>query len=395
MNTRALCRTSSIPLLLITAAVMIVSGCSQGSAEAGKSADGVPVKVMDASVEQVPFSLDVVGQAEGSKEVEVRARVGGILAKRFYQEGSVVKAGQPLFEIDRAPYEIALAQAKGQLAEQKAKLEQATREATRLKGLLNERAISQKEYDDATSSHAVAEAGLQAAEASVRQAALNLSYATVTAPVSGISGRAEHSEGALITTGTDSLLTTIVQANPVWVRFGVSDSDLAALRGTDAHRRSISKVEAVLPDGSAYTRSGKINFESAELDRQLGTVTLRAEFDNQSGVLISGQFLKIRLQAGDRAAILVPQTAALQTDRGVAVFVVDGDGKAQPRPLVTDGWSGTNWIVTSGLKPGDKVILDNLLKLRPGTPVKIDAPVDLRDGSKTSQAMPLIAPTKS
>jgi membrane fusion protein (multidrug efflux system) len=377
MNTRSsqYRPSSGFACLAMVAAVVVVAGCSKGdSAEAAKAAEAVPVKVMEASIEQVPFSLDVVGQTEGSKEVEVRARVGGILVKRFYQEGAVVKAGQPLFEIDKASYEIALAQAKGQLAEQKAHAEQATREASRLKGLLSERAISQKEYDDATSNYAVAEAGLQAAEAAVRQAALNLSYATVTAPVSGISGRAEHSEGALISTGTDSLLTTIVEANPIWVRFGVADSDLAALRGTEAKRRPISKVQAVLPDGSVYAQPGKINFEAAELDRQLGTVTLRAEFDNQKGGLIPGQFVRIRLLAGGRSAMLVPQLAVLQTDRGPTVFVAGGDGKAHPHPIKTDGWQGANWVVTSGLKPGDKVILDNLLKLKPGAPVKIDVP---------------------
>ena len=375
------CRPSSgvvslTRLMSMAAAVLLLSGCAkEDPATSGKPADAVPVKVMEAAIEQIPFSLDVVGQAEGSKEVEVRARAGGILVKRLYQEGAAVKAGQPLFEIDRAAYEIALVQAKGQLAEQKARSEQAIREAGRLKGLLAERAISQKEYDDASSNHAVAEAGLQAAEAAVRQAALNLSYTTVTAPVSGISGRAEHSEGALISTGADSLLTTIVQANPVWVRFGVADADLAQLRGTAANRRAISKVEAVLPDGSVYARPGKINFESAELDRQLGTVTLRAEFDNQDGTLIPGQFLRVRLQAGNRAAFLVPQTAAMQTDRGVTVFVVGSDGTVQPRPVVTEGWSGANWIVTSGIKPGEKLVLDNLLKMKPGTTVKVDAPV--------------------
>ncbi|MFY9328694.1 MAG: efflux RND transporter periplasmic adaptor subunit [Georgfuchsia sp.] len=374
--------SNALVCLALAMAVLLVAGCSRGDSATGQAPQVVPVSVMEARFEQVPFALEAVGQAEGSREVEVRARVSGILVKRFYQEGSAVKAGQALFEIDKAPYEIALTQARGQLAEQKARVEQAAREAVRLKGLLNQRAISQKEYDDATSSHAVAEAGMQIADAAVHQAALNLSYATVTAPVGGIAGRAENSEGALINTGADSLLTSIVQANPLWIRFGVADADLAALRGATAKRRAISKVEALLQDGSIYTRPGRLNFESAEVDRQLGTMTLRAEFDNPDGTLIPGQFVRVRLQAGGRSAVLVPQTAVLQTDHGASVFVVGGDGTAQVRPLKTDGWSGPNWIVTSGLQPGDRVILDNLLKLKPGTPVKIDTP----GGTSTSPA---------
>ena len=356
----------------LAAVVLLAAGCSRGGSNKVAAAQAMPVSVMGVKFEQVPFALEAVGQAEGSSNVEVRARVGGILVKRYYQEGSAVKAGQTLFEIDKAPYEIALAEAKGQYAQQKARVEQAAREAARLKGLLDQRAISRKEYDDATSNNAVAEAGVQAAEAAVRQAALNLAYATVTAPVGGISGRAEHSEGTLVSTGTDSLLTTIVQANPLWVRFGVADADLAALRGATAKPRTISRVEALLPDGSAYARTGKINFESADVDRQLGTIALRAEFDNPDGTLIPGQFVRIRLQAGARSAVLVPQSAVLQSDHGTTVFVVGADGTAQARMIKTDGWLGVNWIVVSGLQPGDKVILDNLLKLKPGAPVKVD-----------------------
>lgn len=376
MNTRISRSGSSVVLVCCTLAVIVLlaTGCSRSGPPKAAAAQAMPVSVMVVKNEPVPFALEAVGQAEGSREVEVRARVGGILVKRFYQEGSAVKTGQALFEIDKAPYEIALAQAKGQLAQQNARIEQAKREAARLKGLLDQRAISQKEYDDATSNYAVAEAAVQAAEAAVRQAALNLSYATVTAPVGGISGRSERSEGALVSTGADSLLTTIVQANPLWVRFGVADADLAKLRGATAKQRAISRVEALLPEGGTYARPGKINFESADVDRRLGTITLRAEFDNPEGILIPGQFVRVRLQAGARSALLVPQTAVIQSDHGSMVFVVGSDGTAQSRLIKTDGWLGANWIVMSGLQPGDKVILDNLLKLKPGAPVKIDMP---------------------
>lgn len=358
---------------LVLLCLALLSACSKNDQAVNAAGQPVAVSVIEAAPQSLPFSLDVVGQAEGSREVEVRARVGGILMKRLYQEGAYVKAGQPLFEIDRAPYELALAQARGQLGEQKARLEQARREAARLKGLLDQRAISQKEYDDAMSNSASSEAGMQSAEAAVRQAELNLSYAVVTAPIAGITGRAEHSEGALITTGSDSLLTTVVQANPIWVRFGVSDSDLAALRGGQ-QRRQISKVEAYLADGSRYAHDGRINFESAQVDRQLGTVVLRAEFENPNNVILPGQFIRVRLLAGSRRVVLIPQTAVLQSDGGATVFVVAPDGTAQPRKITTDGWSGSSWVVTSGIEAGDKVIADNLLKLKPGAKINVDTP---------------------
>ena len=193
-----------------------IGGCSRGdTAPAPATPPPLPVAVQRAAPVNVPLTVEAVAQTEGAREIEVRARVGGILEKRVYEEGSAVRAGQVLFQIDRAPFEIALAQAKATLAEQRAKLKQAEREGVRLKDLVNQRAISQREYDDATSNLALAKATLQGADA---KAELNLSYTTVTAPVSGLSGRAVRSEGALVDTATNSLLTTIVQADPIWVR---------------------------------------------------------------------------------------------------------------------------------------------------------------------------------
>lgn len=196
-----------------------IGGCSRGdTAPAPAAPPPLPVAVQRAAPVNVPLTVEAVAQTEGAREIEVRARVGGILEKRVYEEGSAVRAGQVLFQIDRAPFEIALAQAKATLAEQRAKLKQAEREGVRLKDLVNQRAISQREYDDATSNLALAKATLQGADAKIREAELNLSYTIVTAPVSGLSGRAVRSEGALVDTATNSLLTTIVQADPIWVR---------------------------------------------------------------------------------------------------------------------------------------------------------------------------------
>ena len=336
----------------------------------------LPVTVLEMQPTRAETSVEAVAQTEGAREVEVRARVGGILMKRVYEEGAAVKAGQPLFLIDRAPLEVAVAQAKAQLAESKARVEQTQREATRLKGLLAQQAISQREYDTATSDNAATLAAVQAAQANLRQAELNLSYATVTAPVSGITGRAAVSEGTLVASGSGTLLTTVVQVNPIWVRFSVAESELSAAM-PDGHFKpqAIRGVELILPDGSTYPARGKLNFSASQIDPKLGTLQLRGEFPNAEGRLLPGQFVRARLITGVRDGVFkVPQGAVVQTDKGTIVMLASADNKVEPRPVKTGQWSGTDWVILGGLKAGDKVIVDNLMKARPGAPIAPHAP---------------------
>ena len=348
----------------------LLSACGPGGPAPVTAPPAVQAKIITVSPQRVPIRLDVVGQVEGSKEVEVRARVAGILLKRLYNEGEVVGAGKPLFRIDPAPFEIALAQARAQLAQERARGEQARRESVRLKALAAEKAISQKEYDDATSNSKLSEATQQVAEANVKQAELNLSYTLVTAPVSGSTGRAARSEGSLITAGADSLLTSIYQVNPIWVRFSLSESDLAKLPGGRLGRGAGTELKLVLPDGSIYAGRGRLNFTSTQIDPRLATQQLRAEFDNPRQQLLPGQFVRVQLVAGERDNVyLVPQPAVLQTEKGALVFVVDPEGKAALRPVQLGEWVGADWLILGGLKPGERVIVDNLLKIRPGTPV--------------------------
>ncbi len=356
---------------LIAAGLLVA--CGRDAAPAAPAAGPVPIPVHMLTVEprKVPIRFDVVGQVEGSKQVEVRARVSGILQKQFYNEGDAVKEGAPLFEIDRAPYEIALAQARAQLAQATAQVDQARREEARLKPLVEDRAVSRKEYDDATSSRQLAEAAIQQANASIRQAELNLSYTHVTAPLGGISGRAEHSIGTLITTDANgSLLTTINQVTPVWVRFSLAQTDLAKLPEGRLNRTTPVGMELLLPDGSTYPLKGRLNFAATAIDTRLGTQQLRAEFDNPRQLLLPGQFVTVRITAGERDKVfLVPQAAVVQTEKGNLVFTVDAAGKAQSRPVTTGDWIGKDWTILSGLNAGDKVVLDNLLKVQPGAPV--------------------------
>lgn len=353
-------------LLLLATAAALVAACGK-AAPPPPAPQALPVSVRVASPGTAPVSLEAVAQTEGVREVEVRARVGGILEKRLYAEGASVKAGQVLFQIDRVPFEIALAQARAQLAEQQARSAQAIREEARLKGLLADEAISHKEYDDATSSRAVNKAGVMAAEAAVRDAERNLSYSTVTAPVAGATSRALRSEGSLVSTA-DGLLTTIVQLDPIRVRFSLAQSDLARFPG--GRPGAANRVEMILPDGSVYAQTGKLDFAASRIDPALGTLELRAEFPNPKGQILPGEFVRARITAATRENIfLVPQGAVMQTDQGRLVMLIGPEGKVTPRPVKAAEWVGADWVITEGLQAGDKVIVDNLIKLRPGMPV--------------------------
>ena len=363
MQSGHLPRRHALSILLSASALSaaLLTGCGE-SKTAPPPMGPMPVTVLEMQPQRVPSSIEVMAQTEGARETEVRARIGGILVKRLYQEGETVKAGQPMFQIDRSTYEIALADAK-------AKAEQASREMNRLKGLIEAKAISQKDYDDSVSANAVAQAAL-------RQAELNLSWTTVTAPVSGTTGRAAKSEGNLIGTGADSLLTSIYQMNPIWVRFSLGDSDLAKLTGGRATQKNISGVELILPNGAVHDKTGKLNFLASNIDLTLGTQQLRAEFDNADSQLLPGQFVRVRLLTGEREGMfLVPQAAVIQTEQGPIVMLAGAEDKVAPRPVQLAEWRGKDWVVTGGLKAGDKVIVDNLMKLRPGAPVAPHPPV--------------------
>jgi membrane fusion protein (multidrug efflux system) len=360
---------------------IVLTGCEQGGANTPAAAQvmaGVPAKVLEVAPQRVPIVVEAVGQVQGSKEVEVRARVSGILLKRLYNEGDFVRAGSSLFQIDPVPYQIALAQANAQIAQERARQEQTGREAIRLKALAEEKAISQKEFDDAISAQKMSSATLQAAEANLHQAELNLSYTLVTAPVSGIAGRMARSEGSLVTAGQDSsLLTTMNQVDPIWIRFSLSESDLAKLPGKRLDRVKSAEVRLILPDGSSYPLQGRLNFAATQIDPRLATQELRAEFGNPRVQLLPGQFVRVRVVAGERENVfLVPQTAVIQTEKSFLVFTLDKDNKAAARPVQVGDWVGSDWIILSGLKPGDRVVLDNLLKLRPGATVSPQVPAE-------------------
>ena len=354
---------------------MVACGKSQESQQPVMPA--MPVSVLEMQPTTVPIQTEAVAQTEGAKEVEVRPRVGGILLKKLFAEGEEIKEGQPMFSIDPVPYQTQVSQANAQLAQQKARLVQTQREEVRLKQLLETKSISQREYDNAVSDQAIANASLQQYKALLNEAQLNLSYAKVKAPASCIAGRFLYSEGALVSANT-SLLTTIVQTSPIWVRFSLSDSELAQLGGM-LTEETVQGIALILPDGTQYAESGKLNFSASSIDPTLGTQQLRAEFKNADKKLIPGQFVRIRVTTGNNDGVfLVPQAAVLTGDQGKFVFVAEQDkeGKtiAAVRPVQAGGWSGQDWVILDGLKQGDKVIVDNLIKVRPGAPVTPNQP---------------------
>jgi len=277
--------------LLLSFIFLTLIGCHKSQDQQGMPPNtALPVAVLEVNPTTVAITGEAVGQTEGAKEVEVRPRIGGILLKRKYNEGSAIKAGQSLFLIDPEPYKIALSQAKAQLDQSIARAEQAKREKKRLEGLIDSQSISQRDFDNATSDEAFSIAAVSQARANLKQAELNLSYTNVTAPVDGISGRFQFSEGALVSANT-SLLTTLVQINPIWVRFSFSDNELKALGGV-LNEKNIGEVSLVLPDGSEYSKKGKINFAATQIDPTLGTQQLRATFENNEQQILPGQFVR-------------------------------------------------------------------------------------------------------
>ena len=365
-----------VALLAVVLAALPACKPSQSN-QAGGAMPPPEVSVVVAQPGDLPASFEYVGQIAGVREVEVRPRVSGILQRWNYQEGAKVAAGQSLFTIDSAPYRAALARAEAQLASAEASLAQSSRDAGRLKPLYDAKAVSQKEYDDAVSSAQVASANVKAAQAAVTEARLDLSYTRVEAPISGITGRALQSEGSLVQ-AQQSLLTTISQIDPIHVSFSFTETEhLKFTRAVEEGRLVLPKggrfdVKLKLADGSEYARAGKVDFTDVRVDPSTGTIEARAVIANPQGLLRPGQFVRVTLAGGMRpGAFAIPQRAVLEGPNTKIVMTVNAQGIVEPRPVQVGDWSGEDWIILDGLKAGDQVIVDGVVKARPGSPVKI------------------------
>jgi membrane fusion protein, multidrug efflux system len=359
-------------------ALLALSACKPSQSQ-DPAATMPPPEVTVAVVEprDLPASFEYVAQIAGVREVEVRPRVAGILEKWNYTEGARVSAGQSLFTIDPAPYRAALARAQAQLAGAEASLAQISRDAARLKPLFDAKAVSQKEYDDAVSAAQVAAANVQAARAAVTEAQLNLSYTRVEAPISGISGRARQSEGSLVQ-AQQTLLTTISQIDPIHVSFSFTEAEhLKFTRAVQEGRLVLPKdgrfdVTLRLADGSEYARPGKVDFTDVRVDPGTGTIEARAVVANPQGLLRPGQFARAKLSGAVRpGAITIPQRAVLEGPGSKIVLTVNAKGVVEPRPIEVGDWAGQDWVILGGLNPGDQVIVDGVVRARPGVPVRI------------------------
>ena len=372
-------RLRSVALACISALLAACGPSSGNQAGHGGPGGGMPpaaVSTMTVQPRAVLAPFEYTGQTAGSREVEVRARVRGILVARNFTEGGSVKQGQSLYTIDRAPFEAALAKAQADLAGAAARLEQAKRNAARLRPLYAEKAVSQKDYDDAVSAEAIGEADLKAAQARLREARLDLEYTRVEAPVSGIAGRSLPSEGTLVS-GPEVLLTRITQVDPIWVNFGIPDADRLRMRSeAEAGRLVLPKddrfeVRVQLADGQVYSRTGWLTFADVRISGQTGTSDARAVLPNPDGKLRPGQFVRVTLAGATRPdAVLVPQRAVLEGPQGKFVYVVDENSTAQTRVVEVGEWAGSDWIITGGLKAGEQVIIDGVMRIGPGAPVK-------------------------
>jgi membrane fusion protein, multidrug efflux system len=391
-------------LYLPVALALVLAACGKSQQQAGGFHGFPPAAVTVQKVEPqtFPVRFEYVGQTQGSKDVEVRARVTGIIEKRLYQEGSFVKAGQPLFIIDARQYQAQVNAANADLARAQAQKAQADRELARLKPLAERKAIGQKEADDAASNADFAAAAVKSAQAKLAELNLNLGYTKVIAPISGLSSRAQKSEGSLAT-ANETLLTTISQINPIWIVFNVSENEQLRLNRAMAEgqlqlpKDNAYDVTVQLSDGSTFPRQGHINFADTRVNPTTGTYEMRAEIPNGDGLLKPGQFVRVILRGAERVNVLaVPQVAVLDGPQGKFVYVAGKDkaGKdvATVRQVVVGDWvdaNGSNeWVIESGLKPGDPVIVNGVAKLMPGGPINVGGAPGAQGAPATSPGVP-------
>ncbi|KRD49852.1 RND transporter [Acidovorax sp. Root275] len=371
-------------LVAATAAALLLASCGKADGQAAAGGPQMPpveVGVVTATPGDVGLITELPGRVEASRVAQVRARAAGILQQRLFKEGSDVKAGQPLFRIDPAPYAAASESARASLAKAQANLAQASAQVERYRPLVSANAISKQDFVNAEAAEKQAQADVATAKAAVRTADITLGYASVTSPISGRIGRALVTEGALVGQGEATPLAVVQQIDPVYVNFTQSASDVFQLRRAmesgqfkRAGSAEAASVKLVLGDGTEYAQAGKLLFTDLSVDSTTGQVTLRAEVPNPKGELLPGLYLRVRIeQAQASNAITLPQQAVTRTQQGDSVSVVGDDGKVSPRTIKVSAAQNNRWVVLDGLKAGEKVMVDGFQKLQmlpPGTPVK-------------------------
>jgi membrane fusion protein (multidrug efflux system) len=366
---------------VVSIAALLAACGKESGPPAAPPGGGMPpaeVGVITVAPHALGLTTELPGRLEASRVAQVRARATGILKQRLFKEGSDVKAGQALFQIDASPYQAASASAQAALARAQANVTQATAQAERFKPLMEANAISKQDYINAVAAQKSAEADVASARAAAQIAQINLGYASVTSPISGRIGRALVTEGALVGQGEATQLAVVQQINPMYVNFTQSTTEVLGLRKAiesgkfkQAAGAGSASVRVVLEDGSEYPQAGKLLFSDLTVDATSGQITLRAELPNANGVLLPGMYVRVRLeQAQANDAIALPQQAVTRGTTGDSVLVVAADGKVSPRPVKIGSAQNGQWLVLEGLKPGEQVMVDGFQKLRGNAPVK-------------------------
>ncbi|MFO1325337.1 MAG: efflux RND transporter periplasmic adaptor subunit [Burkholderiales bacterium] len=359
----------------LAACVLLVAGCSR---EAPKPPEKGPVDVTVLAVQRadVPVTAVYVAQTQSSQAVNIQARVSGWLEKRMYVEGSVVKTGQVLFQMDQKPFQAQVDAQTAAMQRNQASLQVATQNLARTKPLAALNALSQKDLDDATGQYEQAAAAVEQAKAQLEEAKLNLSYTTIRSPVDGVSSYAVVADGTYLN-ATNSQLTTVSVLTPMWINFSISENEMERIRN-DVRSGALKLpdggrfvVEVVLVDGNLFPYTGTITFADPSYNSTTGTFLLRATVNNPAGVLRPNQYVRVRLTGAVRQkAIVVPQRAVQQSAKGHFVWVVNKDNQAELRPVVVGEWKGEGWLISEGLNDGDKVVVDGGVRLTQGAATK-------------------------
>ncbi|WP_250537850.1 MULTISPECIES: efflux RND transporter periplasmic adaptor subunit [unclassified Caballeronia] len=386
-------RLKRIPyrLIGITTAALLAAGC--GEKPPAMAPHTPEVGVVTLAPAAVPVVAELTGRTSAFLDAQVRARVDGIVLRREFTEGSVVRAGQRLYKIDPAPYIAQLNNAKASYAKAQANLVSTSAQAERYKVLVASNAVSKQDYDNAVAALGQAEADVAAAKAAIDTAQINLGHTEVTSPVSGQTGISQVTPGAYVQAAQATLMVTVQQLDPMYVDLTQSSLDGLKLRRQIQEGRlatngpNAAKVTLILEDGRVYSEQGRLQFSDVTVDPTTGSVTVRAVFPNKDRVLLPGMFVRARVEEGvNPNALVVPVQGVTHDQKGTALaMVVDKDNKVAMRPLVTSGTHGQNWVVNSGLNPGDRVIVEGIDKARPGTEVKA-VPAHLPEASADATA---------
>ena len=384
----------------LLASVLALAACGDKNASnappPGAQAKPPEVGVVTVALGSVGLVTELPGRLEAFRTAQVRARAAGILQKRIFKEGSDVKAGQPLFEIDSTPYQANLQSAQAALAQAQANLVQASSTAKRYQPLVEANAISKQDYEAAVANEKAAQAQVAAAKAGVVNANVNLGYARVTAPISGRIGRSLVTEGALVGQGEPTQLATIQQIHPLYINLTQSSSEILRLKEALAKGKltadgdNAAKVQVFTDDGRQYAHAGKLLFSDLTVDETTGQVSLRAELPNPEMLLLPGMYVRVHLeQAQVENAVLIPKQSVTRNEMGNFVMTVAEDGSVAPRPVQINGSQGTNWIVTDGLKNGEKVMVDGLVKVGMGAKKVTPVPWQPNPGNNAVPASPV------